>query len=178
MTVYTLGDRTPALAATSWIAPGAHVIGGVSLAAGVSVWFGAVVRGDNDPIVIGAGSNVQDGAVLHSDPGVPLQIGDGVTIGHLAMVHSCTIGDHSLIGIGAIVLAGARIGRECLIGAGALVTGGAVIPDGTMAIGRPAKVVRMLTPDEIAGLHRSADAYVAKARRFGQELCAIEDGNL
>jgi carbonic anhydrase/acetyltransferase-like protein (isoleucine patch superfamily) len=173
MTAYTLGDRNPALAPSSWIAPGAHVIGGVSLAAEASIWFGAVVRGDNDPIVIGAGSNVQDGAVLHSDPGVPLLIGDGVTIGHLAMVHSCTIGDHSLIGIGAIILAGARIGRECLIAAGALVTGGAVIPDGMMVIGRPGKVARMLTPNEIAGLHRSAEAYAAKARRFGQDLRAI-----
>lgn len=173
MTVYALGDSKPMLAPSSWIAPGAHVIGGVSLGADASVWFGAVVRGDNDPIVIGAGSNVQDGAVLHSDPGVPLLIGDGVTIGHLAMVHSCTIGDHSLVGIGAIILAGARIGRECLIGAGALVTGSAAIPDGAMAIGRPAKVARMLTDEEVETLHRSAASYCAKARRFGQDLRAI-----
>lgn len=170
MTVYRLGDRTPAVPPSAWIAPDAQVIGDVRLGGETGIWFGAVLRGDNDPIVIGGRSNVQDGAVLHSDPGAPLTIGADVTIGHLAMVHSCTIGDGTLIGIGAIVLAGAVIGRDCLIGAGALVTGNARIPDGTMALGRPARPSRALTPCEIEGLHRSAAAYVTKARFFAREL--------
>ena len=170
MPIYDLRHHRPILHDDCWIAPGAHVIGDVTLGIASSIWFGAVIRGDNDPICIGARSNVQDGAVLHSDPGAPLTIGDGVTIGHLAMVHSCVIGNHSLIGIGAIVLAGARIGRGCLIGAGALVTGNAVIPDGAMVIGRPAKVTRDLTAEETESLHRSAENYVAKARRFATDL--------
>ncbi|MEH3106434.1 MAG: gamma carbonic anhydrase family protein [Sphingomonas fennica] len=170
MTVFLLGGRAPAIAPSAWIAPNAQVIGDVRLGEDASVWFGAVVRGDNDPIAIGARSNVQDGAVLHSDPGVPLTIGADVTIGHLAMVHSCVIGDGSLVGIGAIVLAGAVIGRDCLIGAGALVTGNARIPDGTLALGRPARASRALTAAETASLRRSADSYVAKARMFARDL--------
>ena len=172
MALYALAASTPSLPADgrSWVAPTATLIGDVRLGEGASVWFGAVLRADNDRIEIGARSNVQDGAVLHSDVGVPTLIGRGVTIGHMAMVHSCVIGDNSLIGIGAVILAGARIGRDCLIGAGALVTGNAVIPDGSMVIGRPGKVSRSLSPAEILGLTASADSYVRNSQKFARDL--------
>jgi len=142
------------------------VIGRVTLKKNVSVWFGAVVRGDVESIIIGENSNVQDGSVLHADPGYPLSIGPGVTVGHMAMLHGCEIGSNSLIGIGAVVLNGAKIGRNCLIGARALITEGKVIPDGSLVVGAPGRVVRTLTEDEIKGLTVSADHYVANWKRY------------
>jgi len=152
------------------LAPSAVVCGEVQIGEGSSVWFNAVIRGDNELITIGENSNVQDGAVLHTDPGFPLTIGSGVTVGHKAMLHGCTIGDNSLVGINAVVLNGATIGRNCLIGANALVTEGKEIPDNSMVLGSPGKVVRELTPEQIEGLRRSAKHYVDNARRFQSGL--------
>jgi carbonic anhydrase/acetyltransferase-like protein (isoleucine patch superfamily) len=149
-----------------WIAPGAQVIGRVILRPGASVWFNAVLRGDNEPIEIGEGSNVQDGCVLHTDMGFPLTIGRACTIGHMAILHGCWVGEGSLVGMGATVLNGARIGRGSLIGAGALVTEGKEIPDGVLALGRPAKVARELSAEEIAGLRLSAEGYRRNMMRF------------
>ena len=171
MTIHRLGAHTPQLpSGFYWIAPNAAVLGRVRLGEDVSVWFSATIRGDVEDIVIGAGSNIQDNAVLHADPGFPLNIGSGCTIGHSAIVHGCTIGDNSLVGMGATVLNGARIGRDCLIGANALITEGKVIPDGSLVVGTPGKVVRALTPEDIAGLGRSAAHYVNNARRFAADL--------
>jgi carbonic anhydrase/acetyltransferase-like protein (isoleucine patch superfamily) len=174
VSLFRLGDHAPTLPSSgdAWVAPTATLIGQVRLGSEASIWFGAILRADNDLIEIGARSNVQDGAVLHSDVGVPTVIGEGVTVGHMAMVHSCVIGDNSLIGIGAIILAGARIGRNCLIGAGALVTGNADIPDGSLVIGRPGKVSRRLSDAEIRGLAESAASYVRNGRRFAAQLGA------
>jgi carbonic anhydrase/acetyltransferase-like protein (isoleucine patch superfamily) len=141
-------------------------VGDVTLKTGASIWFGAVVRGDNDPIVIGENTNIQDGSVLHSDPGEPLIIGANVTVGHMAMLHSCEIGDGTLIGIGAVVLGRAVIGRNCLIGANALITEGKVIPDGSLVMGQPGKVVRTLEPGQIAVLEASAEHYVQNWKRY------------
>jgi carbonic anhydrase/acetyltransferase-like protein (isoleucine patch superfamily) len=170
MALYALDGIAPQLAATAWVADSAEVMGDVVLGEDSSVWFGVVVRGDNHRITIGRGSNVQDLSVLHTDHGVPLTIGDNVTIGHQVMLHGCTVGDGSLIGIGAVVLNGARIGKNCLVGAGALVTEGKEFPDGSLVIGSPAKVARALTPAQIEGLQRSAQGYVANARRFRNGL--------
>jgi carbonic anhydrase/acetyltransferase-like protein (isoleucine patch superfamily) len=172
MTLYALGERRPVTPADGdyWIAPTAVLIGDVRLAAGASVWFGAVLRGDNEPIVIGADSNVQDAAVLHTDPGSPLTLGARVTVGHLAMLHGCQIGDNSLIGIGAIVLNGARIGRNCLIGAGALITEGKVIPDNSLVLGAPGTVARGLSDAQAQALARSAASYVRNWRRYRDDL--------
>jgi carbonic anhydrase/acetyltransferase-like protein (isoleucine patch superfamily) len=153
-----------------WIAPTASVIGRVILKKNASVWFGAVLRGDNDPLVIGENSNIQDNAVLHTDPGVPLEIGAHVTVGHRAMIHGAVVGDQSLIGIGAILLNGARIGRNCIIGAGALVTEGKSIPDGSLAVGAPARVVRAVTEEERAMLLAGAMHYVENWKRFRSGL--------
>jgi carbonic anhydrase/acetyltransferase-like protein (isoleucine patch superfamily) len=166
MSLYDLDGATPELAADAWVAPGARLIGRVLLEPGASVWFNAVLRGDNEPIVVGRGSNVQDGCICHTDLGFPLTVGPDCTIGHMAILHGCTVGEASLVGMGATVLNGAVIGEGVLIGAGAPVTEGKAIPDGTLAIGRPAKVVRNLTADEIAGLRRSASGYRANAGRF------------
>ncbi|MBF9035109.1 gamma carbonic anhydrase family protein [Rhodobacterales bacterium HKCCE2091] len=170
--LYRLGDHAPELPADGnvWIAPDARVIGRVVLRSGSSVWWGAVLRGDNEPIVVGEGSNLQEHVVCHTDPGCPLTIGANCTIGHKAMLHGCTIGDGSLIGMGATVLNGARIGRNCLIGAGALVTENAEIPDGYMAVGFPAKPRRPLTEAEIAGLAGSAEKYRWNKDRFRSDL--------
>jgi carbonic anhydrase/acetyltransferase-like protein (isoleucine patch superfamily) len=157
----------------AWIAPTAAVIGNVRLEADASVWFGAVIRGDNEPIVIGRGSNVQDGSVLHTDPGFPLTIGAHVTIGHMAMLHGCTIEDGALVGIGAVVLNGARIGRNSLIGAHALITEGKVIPEGSLVMGAPGKVVRQLSAQEIAGLKGNAEHYVENWKRYVRELRGV-----
>jgi carbonic anhydrase/acetyltransferase-like protein (isoleucine patch superfamily) len=170
MPVYQLGEHAPQIAPDAWVAPDAVVIGQVEMAAGSSVWFGVVVRGDNDLIRIGRNSNIQDNSVLHTDAGQPLDIGDDVTVGHQAMLHGCTIGAGSLVGIGAIVLNGAVIGRNCLVGAGALVTEGKVFPDGSLIVGSPARAVRELTPEQKAGLARSAAGYVNNARRFATQL--------
>lgn len=174
MAVYSLDDKTPALADDVWVAESASVIGKVVMHEGSSVWFGAVVRGDNEPIVIGKRSNVQDGSVLHSDPGSPLHIGEGVTLGHQVMVHGCTIGDNTLIGIGATILNGAKIGKNCIIGAHALITEGKVIPDGSMVMGAPGKVVKELTPPQIMMLQGSAEVYVQNAKRFKAGLKRVD----
>ncbi|GAA0679547.1 carbonic anhydrase/acetyltransferase-like protein (isoleucine patch superfamily) [Sphingomonas insulae] len=170
MTCYALDGVAPLLEDDVYIAPGAHVIGRVLLRHRASVWFGAVLRGDNDPIVIGADSNVQDGAMIHADPGVPTSIGSGVTIGHHAIVHGATIGDNSLIGMGATILNNAVIGADSIVGANALVTEGKTFPDGSLIVGAPARVLRALTDAEIAGLRLSAATYVANARRFATGL--------
>ena len=170
--VYDLGAASPELPPEGeyWIAPGAVVLGRVRLERNASVWFGAVVRGDNDPIVIGENSNVQDGSVLHTDEGVPLAIGRNVTIGHQAMLHGCTVGDNSLIGIKATVLNRAVIGRNCLIGAHALIPEGKVIPDNSLVMGAPGKVVRELDEIAVRMLEASALHYVENWRRYARDL--------
>jgi len=172
MTLYSLDDAAPDLvgAGPAFVADDAHVIGRVHLHEDSSVWFGCVLRGDNEPLTIGARTNVQEHTIMHTDPGFPLTIGAGCTIGHRAMLHGCTVGDNSLIGIGAIVLNGARIGANCLVGAGALVTEGKTFPDNSLIIGAPARVARTLDDDAIAGLRLSADHYVENARRFAAQL--------
>lgn len=173
MTVYSLGEQQPHLDQDTWVAPSAQVVGNVHLEAGCSVWFGAVVRADNEPMRIGAGSNVQDGAVLHSDPGFPLYIGENVTVGHQAMLHGCTVGAGSLIGIGAVVLNGARLGKHCLVAAGALVTEGKNFPDCSLIVGSPAVAKRELSPEQISGLLDSAHHYRENARRYLENLVAL-----
>lgn len=171
MALYRLDQHSPVLPEDFfWVADSAQVIGQVVLKARSSVWFGAVLRGDNEPITLGEGSNIQENSVLHTDMGFPLTIGADCTIGHNAILHGCTIGDNSLVGMGAIVLNGAVIGRNCLIGAGALVTEGKQIPDNSLVIGSPAKVVRTLDADAVAGLKLSASHYVENARRFAGGL--------
>ena len=173
MAVFQLGDRSPRIAATAWVADSAQVIGDVELGDDVGVWFGAVLRSDTDPIRIGKGSNVQDGAVCHADPGFPLTLGERVTVGHQAMLHGCTIGDGSLIGIQAVVLNNAKIGRNCLVGAGALVTEGKEFPDGSLIMGAPAKVVGQLTPERFERIRQGALSYAQKADRFRRGLKKI-----
>ncbi len=177
MTLYALDGHRPELPEDGevWIAPGAHVIGRVILHSGASVWFGSTLRGDNEPITVGAGTNIQENCVLHTDMGYPLTIAAECTVGHKAMLHGCTIGAGSLIGMGATVLNGARIGRGCLIGAGALVTEGKEIPDGALVMGAPGRVVRQLDDDVRAALIDSAHRYRANARRFAAGLVALED---
>lgn len=170
MAIYELDGLTPNVAASAWVADNAQVMGKVTLADDTSVWFGVTVRGDNDPVSVGAGTNIQDGSVLHTDVGYPITIGQNVTIGHMVMLHGCTIGDESLIGIGAIVLNGAKIGKNCLVGAGALVTEGKEFPDGSMILGSPAKVVRQLSPEQIEGIRKSAQHYTDNARRYKTQL--------
>ncbi len=170
MAQYELDGVAPRVAETAWVADSAQVMGNVELAADSSVWFGAVIRGDTETIRIGRGSNVQDCSVLHADVGKPLTVGEYVTVGHQVMLHGCTIGDGSLIGIGAVVLNGAVIGKGCLVGAGALVTEGKVFPDGSMILGSPAKVVRELTAEQMAGLRMSAQHYIDNATRFRKGL--------
>lgn len=170
--IYALDGISPQIDPTAWVAPDANVIGRVVLAAESSIWFGATLRGDNEEIRVGPGSNVQEGCVLHTDIGYPLVIGANCTIGHKAILHGCTIGAGSLIGMGAIVLNGARIGRGCLIGAGALVTEGKEIPDGALIMGAPGKVVRLLDEAGIERLLASADGYRRNARRFRDGLQA------
>ncbi len=175
MSLYTLGDLRPELPESGdfWVAPGARLIGRVALGEGASVWFGAVLRGDNEPITVGPGSNIQENCVLHTDIGYPLAIGADCTIGHKAMLHGCSIGAGSLVGMGATVLNGARIGRGCLIGAGALVTEGREIPDGVLVLGVPARVVRRLEEGETGMLLESARHYRDNMRRFRDELREI-----
>ena len=170
MAVYQLDDRMPQIDPSAWVADSAQVMGAVALAANASVWFGATLRGDTEPIVIGEGSNIQDNSVLHADFGQPLTVGKNVTVGHMVVLHGCTIGDESLIGIGAVVLNGAKIGRNCLVGAGSLVTEGKEFPDGSMIMGTPAKVVRQLTPEQMQGLRESASRYIENAQRYKSGL--------
>lgn len=174
MTVYALDGRRPQIDEDSWIAPDANVIGGVIIEAGVGIWFGSTLRGDNEDILIGADSNVQENCVFHTDMGHPLVVGPGCTIGHKAMLHGCTIGENSLIGIGAIILNGARIGRNCLIGAGALITENKEIPDGSLVMGAPGKVVRQLDEKAISGLRRSARHYAERMRHYRDALKRID----
>ena len=166
MAIFQLDDRIPHIDPGAFVYESATVIGSVTLGAGASVWPGATIRGDNEPIVIGANSSVQECAVLHTDPGCPLTVGAGVTIGHQAMLHGCKVGDGSLIGIQAVVLNRAVIGRNVLIGAGALVTEGKVIPDNSLVLGTPARVVRELTADDLARLRASAANYAERARQY------------
>ena len=173
MALYSLDGVAPQVADSAWVADSAQVMGQVELGADSSVWFGAVVRGDTDNIRIGKGTNIQDASVLHADHGKPLTIGAGVTVGHQVMLHGCTIGDGSLIGIGAIVLNHAKIGKNCLVGAGALVTEGKEFPDGSMILGSPAKAVKQLSPEQIAGLQRIATHYVENAAQFRKGLKKI-----
>lgn len=169
---FDLGDISPSLpkAGTCWIAPTAVLIGDVRVSEGASIWFGAVLRGDNEPMMIGEDSNIQDNCVLHSDPGQPLTVGARVTVGHGAVLHGCRVGDGSLIGMGAVVLNGAVIGKNCLIGAGALITERKTIPDNSVVFGSPAKVLRQVSDAESEGLAASAQIYVAKWRRYKAQL--------
>ena len=175
MAVYALGDKKPQLPPQGeyWIAPNAVVLGDVILESGASIWFNAVLRGDTDTLTVGENSNIQDGSILHADEGVPLIIGRDVTVGHQAMLHGCTIGDNSLIGIGAVVLNGAVIGRNCLIGANSLIPEGKVIPDGSLVMGQPGKVVRELTEAQIVGITMSAGHYVQNWKRFAARLVEL-----
>lgn len=174
MAIYELDGTAPRVAASAWVADSAQVIGNVVLGEDSSIWFGTVIRGDTETITIGRGSNIQDASVLHTDMGKPLVVGENVTVGHQVMLHGCTIGDESLIGIGAVVLNGAKIGKNCLVGAGALVTEGKEFPDGSMIIGSPAKAVRELSPEQIQGLKMSAQHYIENARRFKVGLRRID----
>ena len=175
MPLYAIDGRRPTLPddGSAWIAPSADLIGDVQLGAEASVWFGAAIRADNTPILIGARTNIQEGAVLHSDAGSPLTIGTGCTVGHRAILHGCTIGDRVLIGMGATVLNHVVIAEDCVVGAGALVTEGKAFPDGSLIVGAPARLVRPLTDAEIAGLRLSAATYVANARRYATGLTPL-----
>jgi len=169
--IYRLGDSRVELAGEDWfIADNAVVVGRVRLENNASVWFNVVIRGDNDLITIGENSNVQDGSVLHTDPGCPLTIGSNVTIGHKAMLHGCSIGDNSLIGINAVILNGVRIGKNCLVGANALITENKTIPDGSLVLGSPARVVKTLTPEQQAALTDNAKHYVENFKRYKREF--------
>lgn len=172
--ILALGESQPQLeGASHFIAEGASVIGKVRLLPGASVWFAAVLRGDNEWITVGRNSNIQDGSVLHTDPGFPLTLGDNVTVGHRVMLHGCTIGDGSLIGIGSTVLNGARIGKNCMVGAHSLITEGKEFPDGQLILGSPARVARELSADELALLQKSAEVYVNNAKRYLADLREI-----
>ena len=166
MAIYQLDDLSPAIHDSAWVADSAAVMGNVTLSEDSSVWFGVVIRGDTETITVGKGTNIQDNSVLHADHGMPLVIGENVTVGHQVMLHGCTIGDGSLIGIQAVVLNGAKIGKNCLVGAGSLVTEGKEFPDGWMIMGSPAKAVRQLTDAQIEGLKMSAQHYIDNARRY------------
>ncbi len=166
MAIYELDGKAPKLGAGAWIAPSAEVIGDVELGENASVWFGVVIRGDTDTIRIGRNTNIQDQSMLHADIGVPLTLGDNVTVGHQVMLHGCTIGDGSLIGIQAVVLNKARIGRNCIVGAGSVVTEGKEFPDNSLIVGSPAKAVRLLTDEQVKLLSHLADHYVENAVRY------------
>jgi len=173
MAIYELDGKAPVVHATAWVADSAEVMGDVTLAENASIWFGAVLRGDTEPIRIGKNSNVQDLSVLHADVGLPLTIGDNVTVGHQVMLHGCTIGDNSLIGIQSVVLNGAKIGKNSIVGAGSVVTEGKVFPDNSLILGSPAKVVRTLDDAAAARLRQSAEHYVANGQRFAKGLKRI-----
>lgn len=173
MTILALADKSPTVSRTNWIADTAVVIGDVHLGEYANIWWGAVIRGDNDPIHIGANSNIQDGSVLHTDEGVPMHIGDNVTVGHMVTLHGCTIGDGSLIGIGSIVLNRAVIGKNSLVGANTLIPEGKVYPERSLIVGSPGKVVRELSDEEVARLQASAKHYVDNAARYRRDLQEI-----
>ncbi|MFN7102233.1 MAG: gamma carbonic anhydrase family protein [Pseudorhizobium sp.] len=172
MPLYALGQAEPKTPGPDryWVAPNATVIGDVDIGEDVGIWFGAVLRGDNEPILLGAGTNIQEGVIIHNDVGYPVSIGRGCTIGHRAIIHGCVIGDNSLIGMGATILNGARIGNNCLVGANALVTEGKTYPDNTLIVGSPAKAIRTLDDEAVAALRRSAAHYVERWKLFKQEL--------
>ena len=174
MPLFQLGQDRPQVHPSVFVAPGAIVVGKVELHENSSVWFNVSLRGDNDLIVLGEGSNIQEGSVLHTDTGHPLTIGKRVTVGHQAMLHGCTIGDESLIGMQAILLNGSQVGRHCIIGAGALLTGNTVIPEGSMVLGSPAQVVRPLKPEEIEMIRQAAAGYVDRAKLIKTELIALD----
>lgn len=173
MPIYRLGEHAPQLQEGVWVADTATLIGDVRLGKNVSIWFGAILRGDNDPITIGENTNIQDGSVLHTDDGVPLDIGANVTVGHKAMLHGCTIGEGALIGINAVVLNRAVIGKHCLIGANSLIPEGKVIPDRSLVCGSPGRIIRELTDHEISRLQASADSYVNHALRYQTQLTKL-----
>ncbi len=173
MAIYELDGVSPTLGKDAYVADSAQVMGDVVLGEGASLWFGVIARGDSERITIGRGSNVQDGCVLHADAGKPLVIGDNVSVGHMVMLHGCTVGDGTLIAIGAIVLNDAKIGKNCIVGANSLVTEGKEFPDGSMIMGSPAKLVRMLGPEQIAGLQGISNHYVENAKRFRAGLKKI-----
>lgn len=170
MTCYQLGNFIPSIDESAFIAPEATIIGDARLGANTSVWPGAVIRADNEPITVGTGSNVQEGAVLHTDPGCPLTIGENVTIGHQAMLHGCTVHDGALIGIQAVVLNRAVIGKNSLVGAGAIVTEGKTFPERSLILGAPAKAVRTLSDEEVAGLAGNSQTYIERAELYKTEL--------
>ncbi len=170
MAIYQLGDLAPQLHASAWVADSAEVMGDVVMGEGSSVWFGCVVRGDSDTIRIGVGTNIQDNSTLHADPGKPLTIGDNVSVGHQVMLHGCTLGNNTLIGMGATILNGAKIGNNCLIGAGALVTEGKEIPDGSLVMGAPGKVVRQLDDKALEAVTYGAVHYQENMRRYRDGL--------
>ena len=172
--IFSLGNKHPSLHEESWVAETAVVIGSVNLGRNASIWWNAVARGDNDPITIGDNSNIQDGSVLHTDEGIPLTIGANVTVGHQVMLHGCTVGDGSLIGIGSTVLNRAVIGKHCIVGANSLVAEGKVFPDRSLILGAPAKVVRTLTDEEVARLQNSADHYAHNWRRYQRDLQPVK----
>lgn len=174
MPIYQLGEHAPDIDDSAYVAAEATLIGQVTLHAQASVWSGVVIRGDNERITVGARSNVQEGTVMHTDPGCPLTVGEGVTVGHQAMLHGCTIGDGSLIGIQAVVLNGAVIGKHCLVGAGAIVTERKVFPDRSLILGAPARVVRTLTDEDVTRLETSATVYVQRGAMFKRELRRID----
>jgi carbonic anhydrase/acetyltransferase-like protein (isoleucine patch superfamily) len=173
MPIYQLGDKKPVIPSSCWIAPEAIVIGDVVLGERVSILFGAILRGDNDPITIGDDSNVQDNSVVHTDPGCPVKIGKGVTIGHQVMLHGCTIEDGALIGVGALVLNNAVIGKDCLVGAGAVVTEGKSFPARSVIFGSPAKAVREVSEDNVMRLRMSAESYVRRGAMYKEKLTRI-----
>lgn len=173
MAIYQLGEHIPDIAPSAYITDSATVVGRVTIKANSSVWFQVTVRGDNEDITIGENCNLQEGTVLHADPGFPLTLGDNVSVGHQAMIHGCTVGEGSLIGIQAVILNGAKIGKNCLVGAGALVTEGKEYPDNSLILGTPAKVVRTLSEGDIANLRRIADSYVTRSREFKNTLKKI-----
>jgi carbonic anhydrase/acetyltransferase-like protein (isoleucine patch superfamily) len=170
MPIYRLGNKSPQIDPQSWVAPNATIIGDVRLGKNVSIWWNATLRGDNDPISIGENSNIQDGSVLHTDEGVPLNIGRNVTVGHLVMLHGCTVGDGSLIGIGSVLLNRCVIGQQSIVGANTLIPEGKIFPDRSLIVGSPGKVVRQLSEQEVAALAHSAEHYVHNGQRYRSEL--------
>lgn len=174
---YAIGGRRPELAADAWVAPSADLIGSVRLAAGASVWFRVVLRGDSDWIDVGEGTNIQDGSVIHTDEGAPTRVGAGVTVGHMALLHSCTVGDESLIANGAVVLDRCVIGRHCIIAAGALVPPDRQIPDGSVVMGSPGRIVREVTERDLDAIRRAAANYRRRAQHYGESLRALSEAD-
>ncbi len=174
MPIYQLDNFIPQIAASAYLSDSANVIGKVEIAEGCSIWFNATLRGDNELIAIGKNSNIQEGCILHTDPGFPLQVGENVTVGHQAMLHGCLIGDGSLIGIQAVILNGAKIGKNCLVGAGALITEGKEFPDNSLILGSPAKVARSLTEDDLARMRANALNYAKRGQHFKTALKRID----